>query len=79
MQLVEGLQYLHQHNMMHRDLKPQNLLLTSSTLDDSMTLKIADFGFAKTLGATNMAFTLCGTPLYMVGLKNVAGTYDHEV
>ncbi|KAG6437680.1 hypothetical protein SASPL_102603 [Salvia splendens] len=43
-QLAEGLKILRDNNLIHRDLKPQNLLL--STNGDNSTLKIADFGFA---------------------------------
>ncbi|KAG2773531.1 hypothetical protein PC129_g8278 [Phytophthora cactorum] len=62
-ELAKGMQCLWQHNLIHRDLKPQNLLL----VEDSATsaLKIADFGFARQLAATSMAETLCGSPLYM--------------
>ncbi|KAL7689484.1 putative protein kinase [Plasmopara halstedii] len=60
---AKGMQCLWQHNLIHRDLKPQNLLL----VEDSATsvLKIADFGFARHLATTSMAETLCGSPLYM--------------
>ncbi|CAL9074875.1 unnamed protein product [Musa textilis] len=44
-QLASGLQVLHANNVIHRDLKPQNLLL--STYDENAILKIADFGFAR--------------------------------
>lgn len=61
-QLMEGLKYLKTQNVMHRDLKPQNLLLTN----DKQTLKISDFGFAKVLSSDeSMAETMCGTPYYM--------------
>ncbi|EGZ16349.1 hypothetical protein PHYSODRAFT_450814, partial [Phytophthora sojae] len=62
-ELAKGMQCLWQHNLIHRDLKPQNLLL----VEDSPTsaLKIADFGFARHLATTSMAETLCGSPLYM--------------
>ncbi|KAK2972292.1 hypothetical protein RJ640_014350 [Escallonia rubra] len=43
-QLAAGLKILRDHHLIHRDLKPQNLLL--STNDDNSVLKIADFGFA---------------------------------
>ena len=51
---------------MHRDLKPQNLLLTNASSDiNSIVLKIADFGFARYIDPSGMAETLCGSPLYM--------------
>lgn len=62
-QLANGLQVLRDHNLIHRDLKPQNLLL--STTDDNSVLKIADFGFARSLQPLGLAETLCGSPLYM--------------
>ncbi|XP_052172956.1 serine/threonine-protein kinase ATG1c-like [Diospyros lotus] len=62
-QLVAGLQVLHHNNYIHRDLKPQNLLL--STNSDNAVLKIADFGFARSLQPRGLAETLCGSPLYM--------------
>ncbi|XP_042422063.1 serine/threonine-protein kinase ATG1a-like [Zingiber officinale] len=43
-QLAEGLKVLRENNLIHRDLKPQNLLL--STSDETAVLKIGDFGFA---------------------------------
>lgn len=43
LQLLEGLNYLHINRVVHRDIKPDNLLIDSSTA----TLKIADFGLAK--------------------------------
>jgi serine/threonine-protein kinase ULK2 len=64
-QLALGLKFMGHHNIMHRDLKPQNLLLTT---DDPLTavLKIADFGFARFMGSPSAnAETLCGSPLYM--------------
>ncbi|TYH91208.1 hypothetical protein ES332_A13G101200v1 [Gossypium tomentosum] len=62
-QLAAGLQVLRDNNLIHRDLKPQNLLL--STNDRNAVLKIADFGFARSLQPWGLAETLCGSPLYM--------------
>ena len=41
MQIVEGLQYLHQHKTVHRDMKPSNILVTGSLKD--VVVKVADF------------------------------------
>eukprot|EP00010_Vexillifera_abyssalis_P008033 CAMPEP_0201545060 /NCGR_PEP_ID=MMETSP0173_2-20130828/1623_1 /ASSEMBLY_ACC=CAM_ASM_000268 /TAXON_ID=218659 /ORGANISM="Vexillifera sp., Strain DIVA3 564/2" /LENGTH=552 /DNA_ID=CAMNT_0047953367 /DNA_START=6 /DNA_END=1664 /DNA_ORIENTATION=- len=62
--LASGLKCLRDHNVMHRDLKPQNLLMTSADLDKAV-LKITDFGFARALEQSQVADTLCGSPLYM--------------
>ena len=63
-QLVDGLTFLHSKNVIHRDIKPQNLLLNE--FSENAIIKIADFGFAKSLTEVAMAHTQCGTPLYMV-------------
>lgn len=62
-QLSSGLLTLHRLSFIHRDLKPQNILLSEDTED--AVLKIADFGFARVLDASDMAATVCGSPLYM--------------
>jgi serine/threonine-protein kinase ULK2 len=62
-QLAAGLRELRANNLVHRDLKPQNLLLSSEGADG--VLKIADFGFARALQPQGLAETLCGSPLYM--------------
>ncbi|XP_011042709.1 PREDICTED: serine/threonine-protein kinase ATG1-like [Populus euphratica] len=62
-QLAVGLQVLQEKHLIHRDLKPQNLLLSSNDLTPQ--LKIGDFGFARSLASPDLADTLCGSPLYM--------------
>ncbi|KAL0866112.1 hypothetical protein Bca101_045230 [Brassica carinata] len=58
-----GLQVLQEKHCIHRDLKPQNLLLSSKEVTPQ--LKIGDFGFARSLTPECMAETFCGSPLYM--------------
>ena len=62
-QLALGLAHIRSRNLIHRDLKPQNLLLSS--MAPNATLKIADFGFARYMQQQDLAETLCGSPLYM--------------
>ncbi|KAG9226970.1 hypothetical protein CCMSSC00406_0003357 [Pleurotus cornucopiae] len=72
-QLARALKFLRQRNLIHRDIKPQNLLLNPASPEELARghpigvpiLKIADFGFARSLPNTMMAETLCGSPLYM--------------
>ncbi|XP_075478208.1 cell division control protein 2 homolog A-like [Primulina tabacum] len=45
-QILRGICYCHSHRVLHRDLKPQNLLIDRST----NTLKLADFGLARAFG-----------------------------
>ncbi|KAA8592314.1 hypothetical protein FQN60_017769 [Etheostoma spectabile] len=49
---LQGLEYMHQHWVLHRDLKPNNLLL-----DGNGVLKLADFGLAKAFGSPNRVYT----------------------
>ncbi|OVA17775.1 Protein kinase domain [Macleaya cordata] len=76
-QLAAGLQILRQNNLIHRDLKPQNLLL--STNANNFVLKIADFGFARSLQPRGLAETLCGSPLYMAPEIMQLQKYDAKV
>ena len=60
-QLIRGLQYLHSHRIIHRDLKLGNLFL-----NDKMELKIGDFGLATKLDYDGeKKKTICGTPNYI--------------
>ena len=60
-QLIQGLKYLHDRNIIHRDLKISNLFL-----DEKLELKIGDFGLiAKLNNSRDRRYTYCGTPYYM--------------
>ncbi|GMH44278.1 hypothetical protein BSKO_12212 [Bryopsis sp. KO-2023] len=60
-QLLQGLSYLHARNVIHRDLKLENVLMVRK--GDISHIKIVDFGLAKhTIGT---AKTVCGTPQFV--------------
>ncbi len=44
-QILRGLQYVHAHRIIHRDIKPQNILVDTKT----NSIKLADFGLARTI------------------------------
>lgn len=69
-QLASGLKYLLDKGVMHRDLKPQNILIA-----DDGTLKITDFGFATIVNKNNMLQTVCGSLLYMAPEIRSRGKY----
>ncbi|GAX72756.1 hypothetical protein CEUSTIGMA_g212.t1 [Chlamydomonas eustigma] len=58
--VILGLDYLHQHGSVYRDLKPENLLI-----DLKGYVKVTDFGFVKQLDKGGKTYTLCGTPEYL--------------
>lgn len=75
-QLAEGFKALKAKNIIHRDLKLQNILLTENST--KAVLKLADFGMSRFLGE-DLAQTWLGTPLYMAPemFQNKEG-YDYK-
>lgn len=60
-QITLALQYIHGKNVLHRDLKPQNIFLTKNNV-----VKLGDFGVAKVMeNSFDFAHTLIGTPYYL--------------
>lgn len=60
-QLVIGIMLMHSKNILHRDIKSQNMFLVKGDI-----VKLGDFGISKALGTQgNFAKTYCGTPYFM--------------
>jgi len=58
-ELTSALEYLHALNVVHRDLKCENVLLSKKN-----TIKLADFGFARRLAPNELSKTFCGSAAY---------------
>ena len=63
--VLEALKYMHDRRVVHRDLKPENLLLKLRDKSKLTPVKLADFGFAKSIKSKNGCRSLCGTPGYL--------------
>jgi serine/threonine protein kinase len=71
-QVAAALQHAHDKGIVHRDLKPSNVMVTRSATDNSLQMKVVDFGLARFLpGASydqkrlTAAGELVGSPYYM--------------
>lgn len=67
-QLASGLKYLHDQNLIHRDIKPKNIFLVPPPTISAINVpdvKLGDFGFAKALPKKSLAMSVLGSPIYM--------------
>ena len=63
-QICAAVRYIHSQDIVHRDIKPDNILLTSRDRATSVA-KISDFGLARQTTTSDDCKTFCGTYLYM--------------
>jgi polo-like kinase 1 len=76
-QIVNALRYLHQHKVIHRDLKLGNLFL-----NENMEIKLGDFGLATKLEYDGeKKKTICGTPNYIAPeiLEGKGHSYEVDI
>jgi len=60
--ILEALAYMNDKNIMHRDLKPDNMILKNKNSLENCELKIVDFGLATVCDIPEYLFKRCGTP-----------------
>jgi len=67
-EVVEGLAYIHNKSLVHRDLTAKNILISNNQHESGVLAKIADFGMAKIIANSDLksTHTACpGNPCYM--------------
>ncbi|XP_008052769.1 serine/threonine-protein kinase 33 [Carlito syrichta] len=80
--LASAIAYLHNNDIVHRDLKLENILVKSSFIDANnelnLNIKVTDFGLAvkKQGRSEGMLQTTCGTPIYMA--PEVINAHDYS-
>jgi len=85
MQACDGLAHAHKQGVVHRDIKPGNIMLSRSDNCDLQKVKIVDFGIAKLVNSESeeaMALTrtgeVFGTPFYMSPEQCLGRALDHR-
>ncbi|XP_063800114.1 serine/threonine-protein kinase 33 isoform X2 [Pseudophryne corroboree] len=81
--LASAIAYLHKKDVVHRDLKLENILVKSNEQADDeemiLNIKVTDFGLAVQkggVGSENMLQSTCGTPIYMA--PEVINAHDYS-
>ena len=71
-QIISGIKYLHDKNIIHRDISLKNILLHYNSEKDlenkdlfKADIKIIDFGFSRHLSESDLAYSTLGVPIYM--------------
>lgn len=78
-QIFEGMSHMHRNQILHRDLKPDNIFWVT---ESPVTIKIGDYGLATSLADHPTLFETCGTTAYMapeICQKNILQTTAVDV
>ena len=81
-QVVRALNYMHRENVIHRDLKLENVMVDiepNANGKPELVLKVTDFGFSKVLETDKKETNKLGTTLYMAPELFKGVEYDHKV
>ena len=70
-QLIEGIKYIQNQGIVHRDIKPDNILI-----DLNNTIKICDFGVSKEVKQNQLLKDSCGTPAFVAPEILLDSPYD---
>jgi serine/threonine protein kinase len=74
---ARGLEVLHRHHLVHRDVTPGNLLLARRP-DGSLAVVVADLGVARSVVDSSAGAMIVGTPSYMAPEQAGTGAVDHR-